>query len=430
MNFNCRTATFLFALGAAAACVNAGDLNPPVGPIAPTHKTLTQVEPRITINSTNTPGDADSLFRITQPGSYYLTGNITGVAGRHAIEIATSGVTVDLMGFDLVGVAGMGNFNAVAITANVLTNITVRNGSVRNWGGAGIDLTSATTINCRVENIVASGNAGDGIRVQMSSVVTNCASYNNAGDGFELSFGCVVTNCSAYDNNGNGFVHGVTGVTFSGDGCILTDCSAEDNGLNGISVGKSSTITNCSVNDNGEEGIITVMGGTITNCSIIGNNANGINAGEATTITGCTLRFNTDDGINAADACRITGCNATENGSDGISVASYCVVRDNTCHDNGSTTTPGGGVDAGIRVLGNRNRIDGNNCSLSRYGIIVLSNFNIIVRNTCSGNTTNWEILAGNAYGPIILAPAGAAMSGDAAPSTLGTIDPNANFTR
>lgn len=91
-------------LGAGSAL--AGDLNPPAGPVAPTHKTLTEIEPRTAINLANTPGDADSLFKITQPGSYYLTGNITGVAGKHGVEIATSGVSLDLMGFTLTGVAG------------------------------------------------------------------------------------------------------------------------------------------------------------------------------------------------------------------------------------------------------------------------------------------------------------------------------------
>ena len=75
-----------------------GPLTPPGAP-APTMKTLDQIEPRIAINATNTPGDASSLFRIAQPGSYYLTGNITGVAGKDGIEIASSNVTIDLMGF-------------------------------------------------------------------------------------------------------------------------------------------------------------------------------------------------------------------------------------------------------------------------------------------------------------------------------------------
>ena len=55
-------------------------------------------EPRIAINTASTPGDADSVFRITQPGSYYLTGNTSGVAAKHGIEIDASDVTLDLMG--------------------------------------------------------------------------------------------------------------------------------------------------------------------------------------------------------------------------------------------------------------------------------------------------------------------------------------------
>ena len=55
---------------AAATMVSfAGPLDPPAGPVASTYKTLTEVEPRIAINATNTPGDADSIYKVTQPGS-------------------------------------------------------------------------------------------------------------------------------------------------------------------------------------------------------------------------------------------------------------------------------------------------------------------------------------------------------------------------
>ena len=93
------------ALGGALVAL-AGPLSPPGGPVASTGKTLTEVEPRIAVNATNTPGTATSLFKITQPGSYYLTGNITGVSGKNGIEIAASGVSLDLTGFDLSGVPG------------------------------------------------------------------------------------------------------------------------------------------------------------------------------------------------------------------------------------------------------------------------------------------------------------------------------------
>ena len=114
-----------------------GPLTPPGAP-APTMKTLDQVEPRTPIDATHTPGDADSLFKITQPGSYYLTGNITGVAAKHGIEIAAGGVTLDLMGFDLSGIAG--SLDGVSSTVASLTSISIRNGSIRAWGDEGIDL--------------------------------------------------------------------------------------------------------------------------------------------------------------------------------------------------------------------------------------------------------------------------------------------------
>ena len=52
-----------------------------------------------------------------------------------------SGVTLDLNGFDLVGVPGSldGVFGSNAPTVN----IAVRNGSVRNWGGNSLNLFNA-----------------------------------------------------------------------------------------------------------------------------------------------------------------------------------------------------------------------------------------------------------------------------------------------
>jgi hypothetical protein len=44
-----------------------------------------------------TPGDADSVFKITQRGST-PTGNIRGVAAKYGVEITSSGVTLDLSG--------------------------------------------------------------------------------------------------------------------------------------------------------------------------------------------------------------------------------------------------------------------------------------------------------------------------------------------
>lgn len=69
-----QTTLTIVALAFAAGALVAGPLDPPSGAIAPTYKTLAQVEPRIPLTQETAPGDANSTFRITQQGSYYLTG--------------------------------------------------------------------------------------------------------------------------------------------------------------------------------------------------------------------------------------------------------------------------------------------------------------------------------------------------------------------
>ncbi len=356
----------------------AGPINPPVGPVASTAKPLSEVEPRIAVNATNTPGDSDatpSLFKITQPGSYYLTGNITGVAGKHGIEIVASGVTLDLNGFDLVGIAGMGAFDGVRVTITGLTNIAVVNGSVRNWGGSGADLGNPSVSNCRIAAVLASGNGVLGISAGENTAITGCGAYSNSVGGIAVGSGCTVTNCAAYNNSGGG-----------------------------ISGGRACTVTNCAAYNNSGAGIYGTDGCTITNC---------------------TASYSAFFGI-GADSGTITDCTARNNTLDGIQCGSSSVILGNACSANGA-----GGDGAGIHVTGSDNRIEGNNCTGADRGIDVDGSGNIIIKNTCSGNGVTWTIAANNYYGPII-ARAGvatAAVTGETATSTLGSTDPNANFS-
>ena len=369
--------TALAALLACTAPALAGPLDPPPGPVQSTFKTLTQVEPRIEINATNTPGDANSLYKITQPGSYYLTGNITGVVGKHGIEIASSSVTIDLGGFELLGVAAMGSFDGVNVSTASLFNIAVFNGSVRNWGDDGIDLGTIVVTNCRVTDVFASGCTGIGISTGVATTLSNCSASQNSGGGINIGAASNAVNCSAYNNASNGIVIGF--------GSTASNCSAYANTASGIATGNSSTVSGCSSYD---------------------NDSHGINAGSGSAVTHNAVRLNSLDGILCGSQSLILG---------------------NTCSFNGQAA----GVGAGIRAAGADNRIEGNNCTGADTGIKVDSAGNIIIRNSCSGNTTNWDIVANNIYGPILdrTAPVSSSVSGNVAASTLGSTDPNANFT-
>jgi len=359
---------------AAAGLLYAGPLNPPPGPITSTYKTLTEAEPRIAINAANTPGDADSLFKITQPGSYYLTGNVTGVAAKHGIEIAVAAsgpsVTIDLMGFELAGVPG--SLNGVSVTLINTRNTAIRNGTARAWGGDGVNVNNST--NNLLENLRVEGNGGRGILAGSASTVTGCTAYFNTGDGILVGGGCTVTGCTAFLNTGDG-----------------------------INASIGSTVTGCTASFNTDGGIVTGDGSTVTGCTASSNSGSGIAAGLGSTVTGCTASTNTSNGIRVNSDCRVT---------------------DNTCDGNGV----GAGNGAGIHAIGADTRIEGNNCTDNDRGIDVDFAGNIIIKNTCAGNATNWDVVAGNTILVVQATPAPAVLgsTGGLAP---GSTDPNANFS-
>ncbi len=385
-------------LGAAALSrvASAGPLNPPAGPITPTGKTLTEVEPRIPINQTTAPGTATAIHRITQPGSYYLTGNILGQSGKHGIEINSPGVTLDLMGFELQGVPGSLDGVVMRSDGSPFVNISILNGSVRNWGGAGIGYLTVFISCVRIERIAASLNGGSGIRGGQCTIA-NCTVRFNEADGIEVFGGSVISNCAALGNSGRGFV-GNTGTAIS-------NCAAQSNGAGGISTTSSCSIVDCTAVSNAGPGIESDQGSTISNCSAEGNEG---------------------AGITAQSNSMVSRCSSLGNISDGIAVGNGCTVRDNNCRNNGFSLGSG----AGILVNGGAdNRIEDNNCTDNTWGIRVTTAGNFIARNTCSGNTTlNWDIAANNKCLVVdgMNAPAISGNSGGVSP---GSTDPNANFT-
>jgi parallel beta-helix repeat protein len=387
-------AALLAAFTAGVAAMAWGPLTPPAGAVAPTAKPLSEVEPRVAINAANTPGDADSLYRIAQPGSYYLTGNITGVSGKTGIEIAAGGVTIDLRGFDMVGSAGA--LNAIAISGNALRNLTVRNGSIRSWPGAGVDLyTSSNAANVHLQDLTILA-CGSGILVYDEALIENCAVSYCIGPGIGAGSACTVRNCTSALN----LSYGISVA----NGDVVTDCVAGRNGGNGITAGNGATVARCSTFD---------------------NTLQGVQAGDGCTISGCSSYSNGGDGLRAGSDGTITACSCYQNTGDGIRVTSQCTVSGNTCSDNGYNV----GGSAGVHGTGTRNTITGNNCVHCGYGMVVDGAANSIFANVCSGNLTNCSIATGNVCHVLQANITTAPILGSTGGTAVGASDPRSNLT-
>ena len=167
------------AAALAAGFVIAGPLNPPGGPVASTYKTLSEVEPRIAINAANTPGDAGCVFKITQPGSYYLTDDVTGVSGKDGIDIVANHVTIDLNGFSVVGVPG----SLMGISNLSYFSLSVHNGAMTAWGSYGLYNGGEDG---RFNDLTVYRNGYAGLYANVSAVVQRCVAETNGDTGIAI----------------------------------------------------------------------------------------------------------------------------------------------------------------------------------------------------------------------------------------------------
>ncbi len=164
---------------------------------------------------------------ISTPGSYYLTGNLTvASAGVTGIAVAADDVTIDLMGFSLIGPGRGAGGLGTGIAMIGRHNVTIKNGTVREFAFIGIYETDANNgqghrvVNVRamnnfhgiylkgrghlIKDCTAGGNANFGLYAEEGSTVIGNTAYNNEDDGISAGNGVMVTHNAAYGNWGNG----------------------------------------------------------------------------------------------------------------------------------------------------------------------------------------------------------------------------------
>jgi parallel beta-helix repeat protein len=328
-------------------------------------KTLNQIEPRTPISAVP--------YTIWNPGSYYLTTNLT--CNTHGVIIMTDNVTVDLMGFTLSGDRNSSDYGIflAGATNSTIRQVFVHNGIVRNFGRG---LYAAYAQNSRFEQLLFADNFLYGIYLDGSS--GRCD-------------GNTIANCTVSGTSGRGiYLDGKPGQC---DGNTIADCTVRGNLGHGIELDGSTgrcdgnTIIRCAVSSNSDVGIVLqgsvsgqCDGNTIANCTVHGNGSSGIYLAGST---------------GQCEGNRVVGCTIQKNTNRGISL--YYAYG---------------------------NRLEGNYISgqtgTTSYGIYCdTTTKNLIVRNVCVGQTNNFRMVSSDTYGPIVT------NSG-----ALSGTDPWANFSR
>lgn len=436
MKASARRVVAISFLSIAGVSLGQGPLNPP-GPPAPTMQSLDQIgakvdqngtrideaktaidatrarveqieaqpEKRIPLQPDRVAGNDDFHFVISQPGSYYLVGNLA-VTKANGIQINAEDVTLDLNGFAITRASGSGG--AGVQTAPTAHRATVRNGSIKGFANGAL----AEARSCALLDLTVSGCTEIGMRAGIGALLERCRAMDNSGFlAISAAAGSSLKHCTAINNS-------VTHAITVGAGATLSDCNADNNtAAFGIVAGLNASLTNCSArantsNEGFSGGIAASSGSILTNCSATNNTST---AGSSTGFTGMGF---TGLGVT------MQNCAASGNRGHGIRLTGRSLVRASSSVSNGNSN---GG--AGIYMDGAENRIEGNNVAGNQRGIQVDSAGNFITRNTARGNTTNWVV---NNAGNVILvvnAATSGAFSGNSGGTAPGSTDPNANFT-
>jgi len=130
-------------------------------------------------------------YTISSPGFYYISKDLTAT-GSNGITINANDVTLDLMGFSLIGPGGTGGYKGIYMSGR--SNVEIRNGTVRNFPTKGIYEGSTGAAGHRILNIRARHNGSYGIDLSgISHTVKGCTAVGNGFNGIYAGSGSTVT---------------------------------------------------------------------------------------------------------------------------------------------------------------------------------------------------------------------------------------------
>ncbi len=425
-----------------------GSLTPPAGTPAPTFKTLQQVEPRTDLAALD--GDGLGVKVIKAIGSYYLSSDLAGTAGKDTIRVVTAGrVTIDLNGFALTNTGA--DRSAIALpTANDV--VVIRNGIIiaannstatraisggnrvvcedlAILGNSNVELV-ALGAECAVRRCRITGGGvtlGDRSSLSDSVVASTSDSSIKLGDDGHASGVKFTTGRAEFSLGDRGqmsdcqinaagapTLFGLSGnVVQTGSGAIVRRCTIDAGNVagNAIGVGANSLVEGCRVERAFREGIKSNLQGSVTvlGCSVTSNGRRGIDLGENALVRDCSVLGSGLDGILVGVNSSVSGCSVSGAGGIGISAptgdnvaVSRCTVRGVTggpgisifsgsitdCDVTGTTTAAGIQVTQNSRVERNRSAFNtSTEAGVTPGGIKVIGSGNRIEGNHLVNNT-------------------------------------------
>ncbi|WP_372807807.1 right-handed parallel beta-helix repeat-containing protein [Pontiella sp.] len=329
-----------------------GSLTPPGAP-APTMKTLSQIEARTPISAATT---------ITQPGSYYLTAEIS-VAGGNGITISADEVTLDLNGFTIrstaVSASGYGIFvngtrRNIAIANGFIKGGTTWNGSSFSGAGFNYGIVSFSGSNITVSEVVVERCYYSGIYLwnDGSTAVASCtvrthSSYGIVADRVESS---IALECGSHAISAN----------------QVTDCRGSSV-LSGFGISAERVRGSYGRAENGTYGIsATTAHDSYGYASSTSSSASGISA--TTVVNSYGYGTSTAGDARGISASTVNNCYGYGTSTAGNARGIYATTVNN-CYGYGHCTSTGAGYGIDAESVQNSYGYSGGDGGGAGYGI-------------------------------------------------------------